>query len=103
LVPLILTPTLHKAVGVPPFAALWESARDVLRQTKVLVIVGYSFPATDFHVRRLLREAFADRAPERLCIVNPDTSVVSISRDLSHFTGTALVSRDVEAYLAHSW
>ncbi len=39
------------------------------------MIAGYSFPPTDFHVRRLLREAFSDRSPHELHVINPDSAV----------------------------
>jgi hypothetical protein len=101
LLPLITTPVLNKRVREYPLLGnIWDRALEVLQKTRTLVVAGYSFPSTDPHVRRLLREAFADNTLEHLCVVNPDTSVVSIVRDLCNFRKPVLVSRDVGDFLS---
>jgi hypothetical protein len=101
LLPLIITPVLNKPVGEEPFfRRIWQEALEVLKRTKTLVVAGYSFPAGDFHVRRLLREAFADNPLEELCVVNPDASVASVARDLCNFRRPVLVCRDLGEYLS---
>ena len=40
----------------------WECALAVLRQADLAVIVGYSFPKTDFHVERLFRLATMEKS-----------------------------------------
>jgi hypothetical protein len=115
LLPLLITPVLNKPVDEHPrpadvrqavlghfFHDVWQRARDVLKTTKTLVVAGYSFPPTDFHVRRLLREAFADHALDELCVVNPDTSVASVVRDLCNFHKPIFVCRDIAEYLSRT-
>jgi len=100
LLPLIITPVLDKPVlAAPMFDRLWQEARGVLEHTKALIVMGYSFPPTDFHVRRVLREAFADHALENLCVVNPDASVASVARDLCNYRKPVTVCRDLGEYL----
>ncbi|HEY3592671.1 MAG TPA: hypothetical protein VGL13_02315, partial [Polyangiaceae bacterium] len=95
LLPLILTPTLDAPFDEHPvFRSLWREARAALARAKTLVIIGFSFPPSDFHVRRLLREAFADNALERLCVVNPDASVASAARDLCNFRKPVSICRN---------
>jgi hypothetical protein len=100
LVPLLVTPVLNKALlDFPILPALWEMARSQLRSCSRLVIAGYSFPPTDFHVRRAFREAFADRSPRELVIVNPDTGLIDVARDLCNFRGSVGACRDLAEFV----
>ena len=40
----------------------WRVALEVLRRADLIIVVGYSFPSTDFHVQRLFRLALMSRA-----------------------------------------
>lgn len=40
----------------------WRVALEVLRRADLVIVVGYSFPVTDFHVQRLFRLALMSRA-----------------------------------------
>jgi hypothetical protein len=101
LLPLILTPTLDAPFDEHPvFRSVWKEARAVLARAKTLIVIGYSFPNTDFHVRRLLREAFADNTLEHLHVVNPDASVATLARDLCHFRKPVSVCGDIGEHLA---
>lgn len=53
--------------------------------SKTLGVGGCSFASTDFAVRRLLWEAFADNKLKQLIVINPDTRVVDLVRELTHF------------------
>jgi hypothetical protein len=99
LAPLVITPVLFKSYAAPPFVDLWEKALGVLRGCGRLVVGGYSFPPTDFNVRRLLREAFSDHSLDDLCVINPDTSVVAIARELCNHQRPVLVCRDVQEFV----
>jgi hypothetical protein len=103
LLPLIITPVLNKPVDDHPlFREIWQQALEVLKRTTTLVVAGYSFPTTDFHVRRLLREAFADNSVDQLCVVNPDASVATEVRELCNFRKPVLVCRDIGEYLTRA-
>jgi hypothetical protein len=65
-----------------------------------LVIIGYSFAPTDFHTRRLFREAFAENDLEELIVVNPNAALVSVAKELTHFNRPVLTCRDLEEYVA---
>ncbi len=88
------TPVPAKSFREAPFNDLYEAARESLRVTNRLVVVGYSFPATDFHINRLLMEAFAERQPDEVIVVNTDESVgdfvaALLDRRLTSFKGLA--------------
>ena len=40
----------------------WRVALEILRRADLIIVVGYSFPVTDFHVQRLFRLALMGRA-----------------------------------------
>jgi len=100
LLPLIITPVLNKPYDQHPvFVTVWEQAQIELRRCKRLVIGGYSFPQTDFHVRRLLREVFSENSPEELCIINPDTTIVQLAKDLCNYKRPVMVCNDLNEFL----
>jgi hypothetical protein len=78
---------------------VWEHARTELSQCKKFVIGGYSFPSTDFHIRRLLREVFSNKSPEELCVINPNTTIVKIAKDLCNFQKPVMVCKDIDEFL----
>ncbi len=57
--PLIVPPSWQKAVGSHHISAQWAAAYRVIAQAHRLHFVGYSWPATDQHVRHLLSVALA--------------------------------------------
>jgi len=99
--PLIITPVLYKSQFYEHrvFSNTWRQAHNELSTCKRLAVVGYSFAPTDFYVRKLFLDAFCEKPPEELIIVNPETSVVQIAKDLTHFSKPVLVCRDLEEYL----
>jgi hypothetical protein len=100
LLPLIITPVLNKPYDQHPvLLTVWEQAQAELRQCKRLVIGGYSFPQTDFHVRRLLREVFSENSPEELCIINPNTTIVRVAKDLCNYKKPVMVCKDLDEFL----
>ena len=100
LLPLILTPMLDKPyLAHPLLRELWKKARLELGKCKKLVIAGYSFPPTDFHVRLLLREVFSMCGPEELCVINPDLSVIPKAKDLCNYSGPVMACANLDEYL----
>jgi hypothetical protein len=99
--PLIITPVLYKErlYDHPVFSDIWKKAYDELSKCRRLVVIGYSFAPTDFNIKKLLLEAFCENTLEELVVVNPDTSVVQIIKELSHFQKPVLVCKDLEEYL----
>ena len=103
--PIILTPVLHKDryLSEPLYrrvvAGLWEKARESLQACDRLVVIGYSFPKTDFHTRKLFLEAFADHGLTELVVVNPDPSAVTLAAGLCH-VGRVVAFQQLSDYLA---
>jgi hypothetical protein len=97
---IVITPVLNKRLTTfPIISEVWSLAAQELRSCKRLVVVGYSFPPTDFHVRRLLREAFLERTPDELVVVNPDTSTIHVAKDLCNFRGPVVACESLEEFV----
>jgi len=101
--PLIITPQLYKEkyYATDLFSYLWAQAKELIEKCTSLVIIGYSFPPTDFAIRKLLLESFANTELKELVVVNPDASVVRTVKELVHFTKPMLVCYDLDEFLKH--
>src|SRR5712692_7389748 len=88
--PLLITPVLDKEelfndpLYRRVFTPLWTRAGEALAGCRRLVIIGYSFSPTDFRTKRLFLEALASNDLEELIIVNRNSNVVEITRELCH-------------------
>jgi hypothetical protein len=79
--PVIIPPVLYKDdffrqdfVSRNIFPILWDKAKKALEQCRKLVIIGYSFPPTDFLMRKLFLEAFETDHLKELVLVTRDSS-----------------------------
>jgi hypothetical protein len=102
--PILVTPTLYKekqlTEGVyTKLALLWSKARDALSSCKKLVVIGYSFPDTDFMTKKLFLESFADNQLDKLIIVNPDNSVAPRVANLCHHSGPITVWKNLVEFI----
>ena len=99
--PLIIPMVLYKGkyLGHRAIQAVWKKALKELSECQNLVVIGYSFPPTDFHVKKLFLEALSQRELNELTIVNPDTSVVQRIKDFTHFQKPAIVCSDIGEFL----
>jgi len=98
--PIIITPVANKQLSQTPIIPIiWKKAAEELASCKRLIVGGYSFPPTDFHTRRLFLEAFSDHSPEEIVIINPDTRIVQLVKDLCHFKKPVLVCRDLDEFI----
>jgi hypothetical protein len=61
--PLLITPVRQKKYDMyaKTIGSIWEQAADTLKSSNRVVIVGYSFPATDVRARQLLTAALKSR------------------------------------------
>ncbi len=98
----MITPILNKDpfLAEPPFQPLWTRAKTALSNCKKLIVIGYSFPPTDFHARHLLRQAFRSHPPQEVVIVNPDTTVVNEVLKLTHVEAAPSWHSTVEDYVS---
>jgi hypothetical protein len=89
--PIIITPVLYKQfydeqyIYKKVFNPLWCKAKSSLSKCKSLIIIGYSFAATDFNTRRLFLEAFSDNILNELIIVNPDRKAIEETKRMTQF------------------
>ena len=68
----IIPPESGKRYDEGVFARLWKRAGAEIHRSKTLVLIGYSFPATDLHSSALFRVSVKKGGLESLVIVNPD-------------------------------
>jgi len=103
--PIVIPPLLYKRFDSRPFADIWRAALETLTECRTLVVIGYSFPPTDFRTRRLFLEAFSRPHLQQLVVVNPDPTVTGIVRQLTHFKGPVVTCDDLRSLygLAASW
>ena len=103
--PIMITPVLYKEKQFQDplykrvFDPIWDEARDKLSSCKKLIIIGYSFPQTDFPVKKLFLEAFSKNTPEILIVVNPDTSIISKIKDLCHYERPIVVCKNLKEFM----
>lgn len=99
--PLIITPVLYKTESFKsfPFQELWHLAKTHLSECERLIIIGYSFPPTDFSTKRLFLDSFVDNDLEELIVVNPDMNAVSIAKRITHFSKTVVDCKDLYEFL----
>lgn len=99
--PLIVTPELNKTqlLRRPLFSQIWQNARTALSNCRRLVVIGYSFSASDFPTRKLFLESFTNSELEEVVVVNPDTSIARTVKNLCHFDRPILTCENIHEYL----
>jgi hypothetical protein len=103
--PVVIPPQFYKTFQQDPVPAIWSGALQSLKECTTLVVIGYSFPPTDFRTRRLFLEAFSDHRLDSLVVVNPDPSIAGIVRQLCHYSGPIVTCHDLRSFygLPASW
>jgi hypothetical protein len=97
--PVIVTPVLYKRLdGDDLIGRTWRRAREELFGCRRLVVAGYSFPPTDFAVRRLFLVGFVDGPPDELVVINPERSAADTAASLCHFGNSPMVCRNLGEY-----
>jgi hypothetical protein len=73
----IVPPLLAKNYSLQPLKYLWSRANRYVARAREIVIIGYSFPPTDFATEALLRDSFPWEIQRhtRFVIVNTDEEV----------------------------
>lgn len=99
--PLIIPPVIYKDYTAEFIFNLWEKAGKILSTCNTLVIIGYSFPSTDFGIKKLLLECLVNEILEQIIIVNPDTSIVGTIKNLLNFKNPVIVCNDLNEFLSN--
>lgn len=73
----IVPPILAKDYSLQPMKYLWGQANRYVARAQEIVIIGYSFPPTDFATEALLRDRlpWSSQRQTRFVVVNPDKEV----------------------------
>lgn len=85
--PMITTPIMYKQfssdnVTKKVYGNQWNKSKELLSKCKKLIIIGYSFPTTDFYSKKLILESTYDNILSELTIVNPDSNTVKYIQNL---------------------
>jgi len=100
LIPIILTPALYKQIYQNRIiSSIWKKAIEGLKRCKRLIIGGYSFPPTDFHTKRLFLESFQKNVPNEIIVINPDTSIIKMVKELCHFERPVLACKNLDEFI----
>lgn len=105
--PLIITPILNKEVFFDNstynrvLQLLWWLAQQALTKCTSLVLIGYSFPPTDFYTKKLFLESFATNSLQELIVVNPDKAISNKAQALTRFTGKVKRYENLEDFLSN--
>jgi hypothetical protein len=78
---------------------LISKARQLLRSADELVIIGYSFPPTDFLIKFLFVDAFKESKLKDLILVNPDDTTIQRSENICRYDGRTLRFKNLSSYL----
>lgn len=73
--PAIIPPIKQKSYNLfgNVFTSLWNKAEESLAKADKIIIIGYSFPKTDFRTDELFKKAFCKRTTKpKIVIINPD-------------------------------
>lgn len=72
LTPYLVPPLLNKPILRDKISRnIWSNALAILRSASKIVIIGYSFPATDFYSEWLFRTALKEPRDVKVWVVNP--------------------------------
>lgn len=77
--PAIIPPVKEKEYGLfgDVFSKLWAKAQESLSVTENIIIIGYSFPKTDWKTDELFRKAFCKRKSKpNIVIINPEPDYI---------------------------
>lgn len=98
--PIIVPPMLHKVFDELPFPTIWREALSALSSCRRLVVIGYSFPPTDFRTRRLFLESFCENSTlEEVVVVNPSEEAATEVAKVTHLSRGPIRFENLEAYL----
>lgn len=86
----IIPPTWDKTIlGEWPWKPVWEEASRVLKQTRCLIVIGYSVPPTDLTSQALIRSSLSGGELRLLVVANPDPDARGRVIDLARGAITA--------------
>jgi hypothetical protein len=67
----LLVPPSDKEGQPTLLQPVWNEAKEVLREVKKIFFLGYSFPETDKHLVKFLKESWEKSPPQKVVVVNP--------------------------------
>jgi NAD-dependent SIR2 family protein deacetylase len=78
--PLLIPPLGFKFVMFPNLIRLWNSARERIEASELIVVVGYSFSEADGYVNKIIERSMTVNAKQRLIIIDTNFSLVETLR-----------------------
>jgi hypothetical protein len=68
----IIPPEWMKQFDSPAFSRIWSHASNSIHQTRHIILIGYSLPATDLHSTALFRTSVRRNYLRSVVVVNPN-------------------------------
>lgn len=75
LAPAIIPPVATKGGALEPLSRIWQQAREVLRRSREVYVIGYSLPLGDMQATDLLSEVFQEGKRPRVAVVSPSENL----------------------------
>jgi len=75
--PMIVPPLSLKFFMFPSLAGLWDRTQTAFQESKIILVVGYSFSEADAYITKMISRAMAANTAKQLIIVDTNRSLVA--------------------------
>ncbi len=96
---LVVLPYYFKPFQVPKIIDIWHKGKDVIANSNLILIVGYSFPDTDDYLRQIFKQSFMSNNTF-VIVINPSETVRAEMEKFSEMIGLDFKNRYI--YLQYS-
>lgn len=99
LIPFIIPPTYAKLSGFNWMKPTWKNSAEALSEADKWIFIGYSFPASDGHIKSLINLAFINRnkVPD-IKIIAPKEDEAQIISNYKHALGKDIFKNDIAKF-----
>ena len=86
----LLVPPSEKEGQPTLLAPVWDKAKEVLGEAKTVFFLGYSFPETDKHIVKFLKESWGKSPPQKVVVVNPGNVKARYEQVFNEISGSLM-------------
>lgn len=72
----IVPPTTYKFLIYPPIVEVWNAGRQIFENSKIYVIIGYSFSLGDDYISKMLLKAIREDPAKQLIIIDKSSETI---------------------------
>lgn len=73
--PLLVPPLSNKFIMFPDLIEIWNSARDVIDNSDLIVAVGYSFAEADSYMTKMIMQAMSNKRSQQMIVLDITSNV----------------------------